>query len=172
MASALAGCVVNAAKPYDDAAVGARSDRAIAVVGVTVEGPWRFQRFGVILEQYDVTRQAVTGNCFSYNRLEAAVPIAPGPTRFFAFEVPSGHYIYSAFNGAKFAGNDQAFQVPPGHAVYIGNFVLGDNSTVTLRRGIAQDRAALEHALPKLAAQLEMASAVTVSPAKPFLCAP
>lgn len=168
----LTGCVINAARPYDGAALDPHGERAIAVVGVTVDRPWHFERFGVVLDQYDVTQQKITGNCFSYNRIEASAPAVPGPTRFFAFNVPSGHYIYSAFNSGRFAAKDQAFLLPAGRATYIGDFVLGDNDSVTLRRDTAQARTALTQALPNLVAHMETAPAVSATAAKPFLCAP
>lgn len=115
--SALTGCGVNAVKPFDGSASEVRSDHAVVVVGVTISGSWAHEQFGVILDQYDVNKQLITGDCFHYDRLEALVPATPAPTRFLAFDVPSGNYIYSAFNGATFAGNDQAFQALPGHAV-------------------------------------------------------
>lgn len=169
---ALTGCVVNAVKPLDASASEVRSGNAIVVVGVTMDGPWSHRQFGVILDQYDFDRQRITGDCFSYNRLEANVPAAPAPTRFFAFDVPAGHYIYSAFNGGTFAGNDQAFQALPGHAVYIGDFSLGDNGIVTLRRDLAGNRSAIAQALPLLPATLELAPTATVLPARPFMCTP
>jgi hypothetical protein len=169
---ALTGCVVNAVKPLDASASHVRSGDAIVVVGVTMDGPWPQRQFGVILDQYDADKQLITGDCLSYNRLEAIVPVAPAPTRFLAFDVPAGHYIYSAFNGATFAGNDQAFQALAGHAVYIGNFSLGDNGIVTLHRDLAEDRSAIAQALPLLPATLELAPMATVLPARPFMCTP
>ncbi|MBC7707122.1 MAG: hypothetical protein H7274_24655 [Rhodoferax sp.] len=170
--SALTGCVVNDVKPFPSSASEVRRDYAIVVVGVTVSGPWTHQQFAVVLDQYDVNRQLITGSCFSYNRLDAVVPATQASTRFFAFEVPSGHYIYSAFNGATFAENDQAFQALPGHAVYVGNFLLGDNGSVTLKRDLAEKRSAIAQALPHAPATLEIAPAVTVLPARPFMCTP
>ncbi len=171
-AAALAGCVVNGVRPLAGTASGSRGDRAVVVVGITVAGAWRYPQFGVILDQYDRAQQRITGDCFSYNRIEAVVAAVPAPTRFLAFEVPAGDYVYSAFNTARFAGNDQAFQAGPGHAVYVGNFALGDNGVVTLRSDLAADRVAIAQALPRLAAGLEMAHAVTVVPASPFFCTP
>ena len=169
---ALTGCAANGVKPFDGTASDLRGDHAIVVIGVTVLGPWPHPRFGVILDQYDVKTQAITGDCFSYDRLEAVVPAAPAPTRFFAFDVPAGHYAYSAFNGGALAGRDQAFQALPGHAVYVGNFLLGDNGTVTRRDDLAENRSAIAQALPQVPPALETAPAVTVAPAKPFMCAP
>lgn len=173
--SGLAGCVVNAVKPLESSVSGIPGDHAIVVVGVTINGAWAHRQFEVILDQYDVTRQLITGDCFSYNRLEAVVPAAAAaaaPTRFFAFDAPSGHYLYSAFNAATFAGNDQAFLALPGHAVYVGNFLLDADGVVTLRRDLAENRSAIARALPHVPATLEMAPESTVAPARLFLCTP
>jgi len=166
------GCVVNAVKPLDSTAPDLRSDHALVVLGITVKGSWPYSQFGVILDQYDVHTQRITGNCFSYNRIEAVVPATPTPTRFFAFDAPSGHYIFSAFNGSTLGQMEQAFQALPGHAVYIGNFVLGDSGIVTLRKDLAERQSLIAQALPHLPAALEMAAARTVAPAKPFMCTP
>jgi hypothetical protein len=173
----LAGCVVNAARPYAGGAPDAPSGRAVAVVGLTVVHPSRLPQFKVVLDQYDIRRQAITGGCLTYTRIDADTPNAAAPTRFFAFDVPAGHYIYSGFNrthevgGIGFESADQAFAVPAGHAVYIGNFVL-DGDKVALHSDLDGDRRALAQALPGLAATVEKAAAVTALPARPFLCAP
>ncbi len=171
-ASALAGCVVNGVRPVSDTTSGIRGDRAIVVVGVTVDGSWAYPRFGVILDQYDVKTQAITGDCFAYDRLEASVPAARAPTRFLAFDVPAGHYIYSGSNGGAFGERDHAFQALPGRAVYMGNFVLQDNGVVVLRRDLAANRPAIAQALPDLAARLELAPVTPAAPASPLLCTP
>jgi hypothetical protein len=172
----LAGCVVNAARPYAGETPGAGTGRAVALIGLTVDRPSSLPQFRVVLDQYDVERQAITGGCLSYNRIEATVPNAVTATRFFAFDLPAGHYVYSAFNlgsgaGGGFQGADQALRVPPGQVVYLGNFVL-DGGRVTLRRDIAGERVALARAWPTLAPPAVAATAVTVLPAKPFMCTP
>jgi hypothetical protein len=169
---ALTGCVANGVRPFNGTVSDIRSDNAIVVVGVTVDGAWPHPQFGVVLDQYDVKAQAITGDCFGYNRVEAVVPATPAPTRFLAFDVPSGHYAYSAFNGGAFVGRDQAFQALPGHAVYIGDFRLGDNGAVSLRDDLAESRSAIARALPHVPPGLEAAPTVTVAPARPFMCSP
>lgn len=171
-AVASTGCVVNGVKPFEGLAADLRRDHAIVVVGVTLDASAARPQLGVVLDEYDVRTQGITGNCFSYNRLEAAVPTMAAPTRFFAFDVPAGHYVYSGFNGGAFAGRDQAFQALPGHAVYIGNFLLGGERGVTLRSDLAGSRSAIARALPQVPAALETAPATTVAPARPFMCAP
>jgi len=170
LTAALSGCVINSARPYGgDASPG----RAVVVYGVTVAGAWGYPRFGVTLDRYDIGQQAITGGCFLYDRLEAAVPATPAPTRYFAFDAPPGHYIYSGFSVTGFAGRDQAFEAPSGRAVYIGNFVLGGQKTVTLQRELDDaTRQAIAASLPTLAMPLQPAPQVTARPAHMFLCTP
>jgi hypothetical protein len=170
--SVLAGCIVNQTKSYGGNPFAVRDDQAIVVVGITLEEPWPYPRFGVVLDRYDLARQEATGNCFTYDRIEARVPATPGATQFLAFEAPAGHYVYSPFNGAKFSRRDLAFGVPAGHAVYVGDFVLGEGGEVTLRSDLAAQRSAIAQALPRLPADLEAAATVAVAPAKGFLCTP
>ena len=170
LTAALSGCVINGARPYGGEASAAR---AVVVYGVTVAGPWDYPRFGITLDRYDIDQQAITGGCFLYDRLEASVPAAPAPTRYFAFDAPPGHYIYSAFSTTRFAGRDQAFEARPGRAVYIGNFVLGEQRTVTLRRELDDaTRQAIAASLPALASPFQPAPQVVAKPGRPFLCTP
>jgi len=171
LTAALSGCVINGARPYDGGE--ASPGRAVVVYGVTVAGAWGYPRFSVTLDHYDFGKQAVTGNCFSFDRLEAVVPATPASTQYFAFDAPPGHYIFSAFHTVNFAGRDQAFEARSGRAVYIGNFVLGEQSTVTLQRDFddATQRAIAER-VPALAVPLQPAPQVAAKPAAMFLCAP
>ena len=170
LTAALSGCVVNSVRPYEG---GVGPQRAVVVIGVTVAGAWGHPSFGVTLDHYDIGRQAITGNCFSFDRLEASVPVVPASTRYFAFDAPPGHYIFSGFSTSSFVGRDLAFEARPGRAVYIGNFVLGEQATLTLRRelddAVRQSIAAFQ---PTLAATLQLAPQVVAAPARIFLCAP
>ena len=164
---------MNAVRPHDGEAAGLRGDRAVVVVGVAVDGAWRFSQFGVTLDHYDLARQAITGDCLGYDRLAPVVPSALAPARYFAFDAPAGAYIYSAFNGAASTVSDQAFEAPAGHAVYVGTFVLGADGRVTLRREIdAPARLAIVRSFPDLSGHLELANARNAAPARPFLCTP
>jgi hypothetical protein len=166
LTAALSGCVINGVRPYDGGE--APPDRAVVVYGVTVAGAWNYPRFGVTLDHYDIGKQAITGNCFSFDRLETSVSAIPGPTQYFAFDAPPGHYIFSGFNSAMFAGRNLAFEARAGRAVYIGNFVLGDRATVTLERELRDStRSAVAASLP-----LQPAPQVVAKPAMMFLCAP
>ncbi|WP_457426838.1 hypothetical protein [Roseateles sp. P5_E7] len=168
---ALSGCVINGVRPYDGGE--APSNRAVVVYGVTVAGAWNYPRFSVTLDHYDIGKQAITGNCFSFDRLEAVVPATPAPTRYFAFDAPPGHYIFSGFSGSTFAGRNLAFEARAGRAVHIGNFVLGDQATVTLERELNDaTRQAIAASRPGLAAPLQPAPQVVAKPAGIFLCTP
>ena len=97
----------------------------------------------------------------------------PAPTRYFAFDAPPGHYVYSAFSPTDFAGRNQAFEARSGRAVYIGNFVLGRQNTVTLQRELDDaTRQAIATSLPALASPLQPAPQVVAKPGRPFLCTP
>ncbi|MEO6281175.1 hypothetical protein [Roseateles sp.] len=171
LTAALSGCVINGVRPHDGGE--APQGRAVVVYGVTVAGAWGYPRFGVTLDRYDISKQAITGNCFTFDRLEANVPATPAPTRYFAFDAPPGHYVFSAFNSSRFGGRNLAFQAQPGRAVYIGNFVLGEQATVTLHRELDDAaRQAVAAALPTLAVPLQPASQVIAEPARMFLCTP
>jgi hypothetical protein len=171
LTAALSGCVINSVRPCDGGE--ASAGRAVVVYGLTVAGAWGYPRFGVTLDHYDLGKQAITGNCFSFDRLEATVPAAPAPTRYFAFDAPPGHYVFSAFNTSKFDGQNLAFEARPGRAVYIGNFVLGEQTTVTLHRELDDaTRQAIAASQPALALPLQPAPQVVAQPGRPFLCAP
>ena len=170
LTTALSGCVINGVRPYES---GIAPQRAVVVLGVTVAGPWGYPSFGVTLDHYDIGKQAITGNCFSFDRLEASVPVIPASTRYFAFDAPPGHYIFSGFSTSSFAGRDLAFEARPGRAVYIGNFVLGEQATLTLHRELDDAaRRAIAEVQPTLAATLQPAPQVVATPARLFLCAP
>src|SRR5437868_8009618 len=159
LAAALSGCVVNGVRPHDGGE--APPGRAVVVFGVTVAGAWNYPRFGVTLDHYDTGKQAITGNCFAFDRLEASMPAAPAPTRYFAFDAPPGHYVFSPFNVSTFAGRNRAFEARPGRTVYIGNFLLGEQSTVTLHRELDDaTRQAIAASQPALTMPLQTAPEV------------
>jgi hypothetical protein len=171
LTTALSGCVINGVRPHDGGEV--PPGRAVVMYGVTVAGAWGYPRFGVALDHYDMAEQAITGNCFSFDRLQADVPATPAPTRYFAFDAPPGHYIFSAFNGSAFDGRHLAFEAQAGRVIYIGNFVLGEQKTVTLARELDPvTRRAIAASQPGLAPVLQLAPQVAAAPGRPLLCAP
>jgi hypothetical protein len=170
-AAALAsGCTLNATVPLATGGAPA-ADRAVIVYGVGVEGQWPYPHYAVQLTEYSLERQAITGNCFRFNRVDATVSATMTGIRYFAFDVAPGSYVYSPMNGAQFGGAPVAFRVPAGRAVYLGDFIYGKDGRVRLAGNLAAERAAIRQALPATP-DLAPAATVPVAPPKPFLCTP
>ena len=167
----LTGCVTNAVRQLPPDVI-AKSKHAVVVYGVGVEGRWPYSQFAIQLAEYNIKDQAGAGNCFVFNRTEAAVTSAPGAVRYFTFEVPAGHYVYSAFNGAPLAGETLAFKAAEGHAAYLGDFIYTSAKRVELRRNSESLELALPEVFPDMRGKLVLAEAVAVRPPKAFLCAP
>lgn len=167
----LAGCVTNAVHQISPDSV-AKSKHAVLVYGIAVEGKWGYPQFAVQLAEYSVKDQAGAGNCFVFNRAEATVPSTPGPVKYFAFEVPPGHYVYCAFNGTPVIGETLAFNAVEGRAAYIGDFVFNPTKHVELRRNSENLESALPWVFHGMNGKFNLAEAVQVRPPKMFLCAP
>jgi len=171
LAATLAGCTVSSTVPL---AAGGKpgADRTVIVYGVGVEGQWSYPRYAVQLAEYSLERQNITGNCFRFNRVDAAVSSAPSGIHYFAFDVAPGSYVYSPMNGAQFNGDTVAFRAPAGHAVYLGDFIYGKDGHATRTGDLDAERAAIRQALPALPDDLVVAQTVPVAAPKPFLCTP
>jgi hypothetical protein len=170
-AAALAsGCTLNATAPLPTGHAPA-AGRAVIVYGVGVEGRWPYPNYAVQLTEYSLERQAITGNCLRFNRVDATVPATMTGIRYFAFDVAPGSYVYSPMNGAQFGGAPVAFRVPAGRAVYLGDFIYGKDGRVRLTGNLVAESAAIRRALPATP-DLKPAATVPVAPPKPFLCTP
>jgi len=165
------GCTVSSTSPLEAGGT-PRAGRAVIVYGVGVDGQWPHARYAVQLAEYDLERQAITGNCFRFNRVDADVPAAPSGIRYFAFDVPAGSWVYSPMNGAELEGDPVAFRAPAGQAVYLGDFIYGKNGRVTRVGDLAAERAAIRQALPAVPADLASAASIAVAAPRPFLCTP
>lgn len=165
------GCTINAVKTLP--AGGTPSgDRAVVVYGVKVEGLWQYTKFAVQLAEYDLAKQNITGNCFHFNRTEAVIASEPGEMKYFAFEVPPGYYVYSPFHFTRLSGDFLAFEAPPGRSVYIGDFVLEKNQSVSLHRETSAEKNGIETMWPGLRGKISLANAVAVKPPFSFMCTP
>jgi len=171
LAATLAGCTVSSTVPL---AAGGKpgADRAVIVYGVGVDGPWAYPNFSVQLTEYSVEQQAITGNCFRFNRVDAIVPATAIGIRYFAFDVAPGSYVYSPMNGAQPNGEPVAFRAPAERAVYLGDFVYGKDGRVTRGGNLDGEKSAIRQALPAVPDDLTVADTVVVAAPKPFLCAP
>lgn len=148
------------------------ANRAVIVYGVQVEGAWDYAGYQVQVAEYDIEKQNITGNCFRFNRAEAVVSSVPGAVRYFAFDVPAGHYVYSPFNGARMEGDSFAFEAPAGRSVYLGNFRFEKSKMVSLSRAFEPVLDEVNRAFPGLKGQISPAKAMPVKRPFPFLCAP
>ena len=147
-------------------------DRAIVVYGVAVEENWGAPRFSVALDEYSVTQQKITGNCWRFNRMEASIPGTPGPIQYFAFEVPPGHFAYSGFSGVPLEGTPVAFVVPKNKIVYVGVFIYTQERKVILQRDFAAERSRISDALPEIKGHLVLAESLPVRSPGMFMCGP
>jgi hypothetical protein len=156
----LSGCLSNSVVPLDPRTAHAPSpDKGIAVFGLAIEESPATPAFGVVLDEYSPVDKSITGNCWRYTHMRAAIPARQYRAEHFAFEVPPGHYVYSGFNAAGLKGGAVAFEVPAGGAVYLGEFILTKGQAVELRRQPLQSGPAL--------AKVSAVPAPNV-----FLCAP
>jgi len=155
-------------------------NRATVVYGVDVdvEGRWRLtdvhwkhRTFGISLDEYNLEKQEITGNCWRYNKTNAIVSVDVPMPQYFAFDVPAGYYVHGAFDWPKIKPSI-AFSVPKGKVIYIGTFVYSKNKTLELHRDLEKDKSQIYSALPKLPKNIELADAVPVKPPNGFLCGP
>jgi hypothetical protein len=173
----LVGCALNNVKPLPTGS-SVSDGRAIVVFGVGVEDNlgWTNPGFGVNVDEYDLKNQTA-GNCFRTNKMESGiVPSAPGPVKYFAFDVEPGTYVYSAFNSTSLAstqfddqGNTQAFIVPEGQVIYFGNFIL-QHQTVVVRRDLDAFKNVRSKSLPNLKGAISIAKTTAVTPPKLYVC--
>jgi hypothetical protein len=167
----MGGCTLSSTVPLETGGA-PHAGRAVIVYGLGVEGQWPHARYGVQLAEYSLEQQNITGNCFRFNRVDAAVPSAPAGLRYVAFDVVPGSWVYSPMNGAQPEGDPVAFRVPAGQTVYLGDFIYGKNGRVRRTGDLAAERTAIRQALPALAADLMPVATVPVAAPKPFLCTP
>lgn len=171
----LAGCLMNSVHRLD-----ARARRlpdsahAIVVIGVGLEVPWPHAEFEVTLAEYSAAKGAITGNCFRYNRIEAARSSIPGPLTYFAFEVPANVYVFldnhlDARLKEPFPGG--AFVAPPKSVVYFGDYVLIDANTIEFRQNTDAARTGAKALIP-FGAEVKTANSTVASGVHMFVCTP
>lgn len=154
----------------DDMVLAPTRDRAVVVFGIAVEGAWNYPEFGVVIDEYNLEKKAITGNCWRYNRVHASVPKSSATVQLFAFDVAPGYYIFSAFNVVRFRG-DNTFFVPEGKVVYLGEFVYTADGTVVLRHRDAKTASVLTKKFPNLKENIVLAESRVGVPTM-FLCTP
>jgi len=145
--------------------------RSVVIFGVGIEGAWEYPRFAVGLDEYDIERQSITGNCWRYNKMEASVPKDSRAVQRFAFEVEPGFYSFSGSNAATLVG-PSAFSVLGGQIVYLGDFIYSREGTVVLRRSDDTMKREVLKAYPSLVDKITFAKVISVAAPKMFLCTP
>lgn len=147
--------------------------RAVLVYGIAVEGIWRASRFAVSLDEYSLEEQKITGDCWRFNRTKASVEAIAGTEKYFAFDVPAGHYVYSGFNGhGSLSGSDRAFVVQEGHVTYVGKFVYTKTGNVELQRDLSTSIKAITDSFPMVGENILLADEIPAKRGALILCAP
>lgn len=165
--ASIPGCLLNSVHPITTAPR-TRSDAAHAIVVIGVKDS------SVILDEYSVKKQDITGNCYHYNRIEATSPSSPGKVTYFAYEVPVGTYVYSRRNVAASLDPPalgSGFIAPAAKTVYFGDYISVGHNTVEFRRDIDAARLGGQGLLPP-GAVLESAEPTKTTLSHPFLCTP
>ena len=169
------GCLLNSVHPITRAPrTKPDAAHAIVVIGIGLDVAWPYTEFPLILDEYSVEKQNITGNCFHYNRIETIRPSVPAKVTYLAYEVPASAYVYSGRNAnATLAPSSmgRAFIAPPGATVYFGDYVFVGNKTVEFRRDIDAARSGTRSLLSRDTV-LEPAEPTTAAHAPPLLCTP
>ena len=169
------GCIVNSVHPLTRAQRTAPDRRhSVVVIGMGVETPLPSAELHLLFPEYSIAKKRFTGNCFHYNRIEAARPSTPNGVTYVAFEVPPNTYVYVSPFDSNLAPSSvgRAFIAPPGGTVYFGDYVFVGNRTLEFRRDMDAARAGTRRLLPR-AAVLEFAESTTVEHAAGIpLCTP
>jgi hypothetical protein len=166
------GCLVNSVhriyRPGD-----VKASDAIVVLGAGFDTQPPLSGFSFSLDEYSMKDGKSTGNCFHYNRIEVQVqlPTERSIIKYFAYRVPAGVYVWSAFNGTPAPGTP-AFIASSGKAVYFGDYIRIGDRAVDQRNNLAAAQLAVQSVLQK---KFRLANADTPAAAihgTPFLCTP
>jgi hypothetical protein len=164
----LTGCLLlNDVSRVDDRAHRPGPDRALVILGVGIEGPWEYPQFSARLFEYDMARKAMVGNCWRWNRLEAATG---KPIEYFFFDVAPGYYAGDTlFRGEA---GPLAFEVPAGRVVYLGDFIYAKDRKVDLRRNTKAATEALKSEAASGDSEVVVARTAPAASLQMFLCSP
>jgi hypothetical protein len=168
------GCLINSVHAITKAPrTKPDSAHAIVVIGIGVDVVSPLAEFGLALDEYSVDKQNITGNCFHYNRIEAAHPSNASKVVYLVYRVPANTYVYNRQPNGSLAPSSMgpAFIAPPGATVYFGDYVYVGNKTVEFRRDIDAARSGSRSLLPR-GTLLEPAEPTTTADIHPFLCTP
>ncbi len=132
----LASCLsLNSVTPLSASLVPNEKD-TLVVFGVSVEGAWSYPKLGLAFDEYDFSKQKITGNCWRFNRMLVSADPATANVQYFAFAVPAGHYIFSGFNAQPLSAAENTFVIPEGQFVYLGDFVYTKAQKIELHQNL------------------------------------
>ncbi len=180
---------INNVKPLNENAF-LQKDQAIVIYGIALEAAWSYPKFQIQLDEYNIEKKSITGNCEIYNRMKAIIPSKEKNIEYFAFKVPPAYYTYSGFNAAglnskkeldHFISRDyqpkkpdiyRAYNAPINKISYIGDFIYTDAGYVVLRRNLDLVKTTIQSKFPNLKQNIELADSVLISQPNVFLCTP
>jgi hypothetical protein len=166
----LSGCLLNSVNKITHK-TGVAAGQSIVVIGVGLDAAWPYAGFSLLLDEYSLEKNRITGNCFHYNHIKAEIPPAPASIKYLAYEVPAGMYVYSAFNGNP-APQPAAFIAPSGKAVYFGDYVYVGNRVVQIRSNLGAAQIAVRSLLAGSLVLTRASSEPSVIHGTVFLCTP
>jgi hypothetical protein len=166
----LSGCLLNSVSKISHK-TGVAAGQSIVVIGLGLDAAWPYTGFALSLDEYSLEKSRTTGNCFHYNHINAEIPPAPASIRYFAYKVPAGVYVYSAFNGNP-APQPAAFIAPSGKAVYFGDYIYVGNRVVQMRSNLGAAQIAVRPLLAGNLVLTQASSEPSVIHGTMFLCTP
>ncbi len=167
----LTGCLLlNDVSRVDEPVYRPSSDRALVIVGVGLEGDWGYPKFPVRFIEYDMARKTTVGNCWRWNRLEAATS---KQIEYFFFDVAPGYYAGSGGNTVvRGETSPLVFEVPAGRIVYLGDFIYARDQKIDLRRNVKAATEAMKNSPASAGSEVVVAKAVPVPALQMFVCTP
>lgn len=166
------GCLVNSVHRINHPSA-IESGDAIVVVGVGFDTPHPLSGISFSLDEYSMKNGKSTGNCFHYNHIEVQLPRPTNQSsvRYFAYRVPAGVYVWSAFNETPAPGTP-AFIASGDKAVYFGDYVDVGDHALNQRSNLAAAQLAMQSVLPKNLRLVNADSPPVAIHGTPFLCTP
>lgn len=162
---------MNAVRPLAQGGIPS-ADTSVIVYGVRLETAWNSPNMMFSVDAYDTDKQAVKGNCWHLDKAEALVSGTPGATRYFAFEVPVGHYVFGAWSITPLQIPERVFYAGNGETVYLGNFIYNRDKQIVIQRDLDSAKPEILAALPKTPATITLAQAQRAGRVALFLCTP
>lgn len=170
----LSGCLTNSVREFTAQQTRIAQDESVLVLALknTASNIESKAPFAVTLNEYDLTQQKITGNCWHNNQVSAVADSGTENVRFFAFRVPAGHYVFSGFNTRRLNASANTFEAPAGKLVYLGTFQVDGKSNVILVEELASAREFVKTQWPQLESELNLAKRLQAPAGPMFLCTP